>query len=78
MKNLYIFEGFCLLEEIASSCSVILMGNRLPIFEGFLLPVAEVILYFLRKRMVLFLALCRRGFFFCFFVYFLFGGHFKL
>ena len=42
---------------------VILMGNRLSVFEGSLLPIAEVTLHFMGKRMVPFLALCRRGFF---------------
>lgn len=37
------------------------MGNRLPVFEGFLLPIAEVTLHFMGKRMVPFLALCGRG-----------------
>lgn len=71
MKNLSIFEGFCLVQETVSSCSVILTGNRLPTFEGFLLPITEVIFHFLRKRMAPFLPLYRRAFF-----SFLFQGHF--
>lgn len=57
-ENLHVFGGFYLVQEIAPSCSVILMGNRLPIFEGVSLPAAEVILYFLRKKMVPSLGLC--------------------
>ena len=72
MKKIFVFVGFYVVREIVSSCSVVIMRNRLPIFEGFPLPAAEEILYFLRKRMVPFSALCRRDFFF------LFGGHFKL
>lgn len=65
-KNPCVFAGLYVVQEIVSSCSVVIMRNRLPIFEGFPLPAAEEILYFLRKRMVPFSALCRRDFFFSF------------
>lgn len=45
MKNLYIFEGCCLVQGIVSPYSIILMGNRLPVLGGgggLLLPAAEV------------------------------------
>lgn len=64
MKKICVFAGFYVVQEIVSSCSVIIMRNRLLIFEGFPLPAAKEILYFLRKRMVPFFALCRRDFFF--------------
>lgn len=47
------------------------MGSRLPSFNGFLLPIAEVRLCFPRTRMVPLLALCRRVFFFSFWSAFL-------
>ena len=63
-KNLCVFAGFYVVQEIVSSCSDVIMRNRLLIFEGFPLPAAEEMIYFLRQRMVPFSALCRRDFFF--------------